>query len=66
MKRSETTEKAICEDPFWAECEAKAMHVRIGENRTSDNYLIYLCEECYEAMLDTGEINSDEWEEITD
>lgn len=66
MKRTETTWDAVCEDPFWDGCKAEAMFVRTGENRPKPDDPIYLCEDCYYAMVDAGNIDPEEWEEITD
>lgn len=64
MKKSETTWDAVCEDPYWDGCKEEAAYVRIGEVRPKPDAPIYLCEACYDAMVDAGNIDPDEWEPL--
>lgn len=54
----------LCEDPYQIGCKDEAMYKKIGENREEPDEAVYLCDDCYHAMLDDGNINEDDWELI--
>lgn len=53
-----------CDDPFWNGCDDPVMYYRERVSSDKPDCPQFLCEECYEAEIDEGNINPEEWEMI--